>query len=65
MTPTALDAKHVQAITQPNVERVLYLWTKHMEEKKEHYSGAMLAAKCEEFEEAMGVSEKKRLKSED
>lgn len=35
-----------------------------MEEKKEHYSGAMLAAKREEFEEAMGVSEKEQLKSE-
>ena len=35
-----------------------------MEEKKEHYSGAMLMAKRAEFEDAMGVPETKQLKSE-
>ena len=35
-----------------------------MEEKKEHYSGAMLMAKRAEFEDAMGVPETEQLKLE-
>ena len=44
-TPAALNGKRIQAVTQPDVEKALYLWTMHMEEKKEHYSGAMLMAR--------------------
>ncbi|RDX41774.1 hypothetical protein OH76DRAFT_1363948 [Lentinus brumalis] len=63
-TPAALDGKCVRAVTRPDVEKALFLWTRHMEEKKEHYSGAMLAAKRTQFEEAMGVPEKERMKSD-
>ncbi|RDX44937.1 hypothetical protein OH76DRAFT_1358716 [Lentinus brumalis] len=63
-TPAALDGKRVRAVTRPDVERALFLWTKHMEVRKEHYTGAMLAAKRTEFEKAMDVPENERMKSD-
>ena len=43
--PTALSGKRAWIVTCPNVERALVLWVKHMEEKLEHVTGAMLVVK--------------------
>ena len=61
--PTALSAKRVQVVTRPDVEKALFLWVKHMEEKGEHVTGPMLVAKHTRFEELMNVPEDERLKS--
>ena len=43
--PNALSSKRVRVVTHPDVERVLFLWVKHMEEKGETVNGPMLVAK--------------------
>jgi hypothetical protein len=62
-TPTALSSKRARIVTRPDVEAALFKWVKHMEEKGEHVSGAMLMVKREKFEEALDVPEEARLKT--
>ncbi|KAI0078040.1 hypothetical protein K474DRAFT_1683959 [Panus rudis PR-1116 ss-1] len=61
--PSALSAKRVRVVTRPDVEKSLYLWVKHMEEKGEHVTGHMLVEKRRRFEEMMNVPENERLQS--
>ena len=49
--PTALSLKRVHIVTSPEVDRALFLWVKHMEEKGESVNGAMLVAKRGIFKE--------------
>ena len=62
LNPTALSGKRARIVTRPDVEHALVLWVKHMEEKGEHVTGAMLVTKREKFEEAMNVPDEERLK---
>ena len=43
--PAALSGKRVRIVTRPDVERALFLWVKHLEEKGETVSGPMLQVK--------------------
>ena len=43
--PSALSGKRVRIVTRPDVEKALVLWVKHMEEKLEHVTSAMLVTK--------------------
>ena len=61
--PTALSAKRVRVVTRPDEEEALFKWVKHMEEKGEHVTGAMLVMKREKFETSLGVPDEERLKS--
>lgn len=61
--PNALSMKRVRVVTRPDVEKALFLWVKHMEEKGEHVTGPMLAVKRAKFEDRMDVPEAERLKS--
>jgi hypothetical protein len=61
--PTALSAKRVCVVTRPDVEEALLKWVKHMGEKGEHVTGAMLVMKHEKFEDALNVPKKERLQS--
>lgn len=63
-TPTALSSKRVRVVTRPDVEKALWLWVKHMEEKSEHVTGPMLVAKRAKFEKEMDVPEAERMKSD-
>jgi Tc5 transposase DNA-binding domain len=60
-SPTALSSKKPCTVTRPDVERALYLWVQHMENKGEVITGPMLLEKCKRFEEEFGVPEKERL----
>lgn len=62
-TPTALSMKRSRVVTRPDVDRALFLWYKHMEEKGECVTGPMLAAKRERFEKEMSVPEAERMHS--
>jgi hypothetical protein len=59
--PSALSSKRPRVVTRPDVERALVLWVKHMEEKNEGVSGAMLVAKRQIFEDSFNVPEDERL----
>ncbi|KAL4078014.1 hypothetical protein J3A83DRAFT_4356743 [Scleroderma citrinum] len=50
--PTALSSKWIQAVTCPDVEKALFKWVMHIEEKGE-----------QKFEITLGVPEEERLKS--
>jgi hypothetical protein len=63
-TPTTLSMKKSRVVTRPNVDRALFLWYKHMEEKGECVTGPMLTVKRERFEKEMGVPEAERMHSE-
>ena len=63
-TPAALSTKKSHIVTRPDINKALFLWYKHMEEKGEYITGPMLAAKQEKFEKDMGVPEAKRLRSD-
>ncbi|EGO01376.1 hypothetical protein SERLA73DRAFT_151824 [Serpula lacrymans var. lacrymans S7.3] len=63
-TPMALSSKKVRVVTRPDVKKSLFMWTKHMEEKREYITGPMLMAKREKFEEAMNVPPEERMKSD-
>ena len=52
--PTALLGKKAWIVTWPDGERALVLWVKHMEEKLEHVTRAMLVAKQAKFEDKLG-----------
>ena len=64
VNPTALSGKKAWILTRPDVERALFLWVKHMEEKLEHVTGAMLVAKRAKFEDKLGVPDAEQLKSD-
>ncbi|KIJ48341.1 hypothetical protein M422DRAFT_162554 [Sphaerobolus stellatus SS14] len=59
--PNALSSKRARIVTRPDVDRSLYLWLKHMEEKGEIVNGPMLVAKRARFEAALDVPEAERL----
>jgi hypothetical protein len=62
--PTALSGKRAQVVTRPDVEKALVLWVKHIKEKWEHVTSAMLVAKQGKFEDLMDVPEEERLRSD-
>ena len=59
--PNALSSKWPRIVTRPDVERALFLWHKHMEEKGEIVNGPMFVAKREWFEMLFDVPENERL----
>ena len=63
-TPNALSSKRPHIVTRPDVERALYLWVKHMEEKGETVNGPMLVAKHVKFENSFDVLDRERLRGE-
>ena len=48
-------------MTQPDVEKALVLWVRHMEEKGETINGHMLVAKRARFEDTFNVPQEERL----
>ena len=62
--PIALSSKRPRMVTRPDVERALYLWVQHMENKGEALTGPMLREKRARFEEEFKVPEEERLKGE-
>jgi Tc5 transposase DNA-binding domain len=59
--PTALSSKRPRIVIRPDVERALYLWIQHMENKGETVTGPMLREKRSRFEDEFQVPEKERL----
>ena len=59
--PNALSSKRPRIVTRPDVEKALFLWFKHMEEKGETVSGPMLVTKRTRFEEKFNVPQEERL----
>ena len=62
--PNALSSKRPRIVTHPDVDRALFLWVKHMEEKRETVNGPMLVAKRAKFEEQFNVPDAERLKGD-
>ena len=62
--PTALSSKRPHIVVRPDVERALYLWLLHMENKGEIVTGPMLREKRTRFEAEFQVPEKERLTGE-
>ena len=62
--PNALSSKRPHIVTCPDVEKALFLWVKHMEEKGESVNGPMLIAKCQKFEDCFNVPDDERLHGE-
>ena len=62
--PNALSSKRPRIVTRPDVDRALFLWVKHMEEKRETVNGPMLVAKRAKFEEQFNVPNAERLKGD-
>ena len=60
-TPNAMSSKRPHVVTRPDVEKALFLWVKHMEEKGESVNGPMLIAKCQKFEDRFNVPQNERL----
>lgn len=60
-TPNALSSKRVRVVTRPDVERALFLWVRHMEEKGENINGPMLLEKRKKFEQDLQVPEEQCL----
>jgi hypothetical protein len=50
-----LSSKRPHIVIHPDVEKALWLWFKHMEEKGEVPSGSMLVAKRHDFEKRFDV----------
>jgi hypothetical protein len=63
-TPNALSSKRPHVVTRPDVEKALFLWVKHMEEKGESVNGPMLVAKRQKFEDSFNVPDNQRLHGE-
>ncbi|KIJ49970.1 hypothetical protein M422DRAFT_160583, partial [Sphaerobolus stellatus SS14] len=61
--PNALSSKRPRIVTQPEVDRSLYLWVLQMEGKGETVNGAMLEAKRAVFEEKFNIPMERRLNS--
>ena len=59
--PSALSSKRPRVVTQPDVERALFLWVQHMEMKGEQTNGPMLKEKRSRFEELFNVPNEERL----
>ena len=59
--PNALSSKRPRIVTRPDVDRALWEWVQHMEQKKEVINSGMLVAKRAVFEEALDVPEDERL----
>jgi hypothetical protein len=59
--PNALSSKQLRIVTRPDVDRALFLWVRHMEEKGEHVNGPMLKEKRQRFEELFEVPEEEQL----
>jgi len=59
--PSALSSKRPHIVTRPDVDRALFLWVRHMEEKGEQVNGPMLKAKRQKFEELFEVPEEEKL----
>ncbi|PVF93686.1 hypothetical protein CPB86DRAFT_683040, partial [Serendipita vermifera] len=59
--PNALSSKRPRNVTRADVDQALALWVKHMEEKQELVSSAMLIAKWQRFEDQFDVPEQERL----
>ena len=57
----ALSSKQPRIVTRPDVDRALWLWVQHMEQKTEVINSAMLVANQAVFEEALDVPEDERL----
>ena len=61
-TPSGLDMKKPHQVVSPEVEHALYLWVRHLNDKKgEVASGPMLYKKRTEFEKALNIPEEERL----
>lgn len=60
--PNALSFRRQCIVTHPDVERALFLWVKHMEEKGETMNGPMLVAKRTRFEDQFNVPAEEHLK---
>jgi hypothetical protein len=56
-----LSRSRARVVVCPEVDRALVLWTKHMEEKGELVTQAMLGIKRKWFENEMKISEERRL----
>ena len=63
-TLNTLSSKRPHVVTCPDVEKALFLWVKHMEEKGESVNGPMLIAKCQKFEDHFNVPDNERLHGE-
>jgi len=63
-TPNAMSSKQPHVVTRPDVEKALFLWVKHMEEKGESVNGPMLIAKRQKFEDCFNVPQNERLHGE-
>ncbi|KIK73490.1 hypothetical protein PAXRUDRAFT_20788 [Paxillus rubicundulus Ve08.2h10] len=62
--PNALSSKRPHIVTQPNVEKALFLWVMHMEQKGEQVNGPMLKEKRSRFEVLFNVPEEEQLSGE-
>jgi hypothetical protein len=62
--PNAVSTKRARIVTQPDVDRALYLWFRSMEAKSEVVTGSMLCTKRRFFETELGVPEEARLQGE-
>ena len=64
-TPNALSSKQPHVVTSPDVEKALFLWVKHMEEKGESVKyGPMLITKHQKFEDHFNVPDNESLRGE-
>ena len=59
--PNALSSKRPHVVMHPDVEKALFLWVKHMEEKGESVNRPMLIAKHQKFEDHFNVPDNERL----
>jgi hypothetical protein len=62
--PNALSSKRPRVVTRPDVEKALFLWVRHMEQKGEQVNGPMLKEKRCRFEVLFNVPEDERLTGE-
>ena len=60
----ALSLKRWRIVTRPDIEQMLILWTRHLWEKGEMPTGAMLMVKRAWFEKEVGVPEDERMQSD-
>ena len=56
-----LSCKRPRVITRQDMDRVLWLWVQHMEQKQEVVNSRMLMAKQAVFEEELDVPKDERL----
>ncbi|KAF5347104.1 hypothetical protein D9756_010959 [Leucocoprinus leucothites] len=63
-TPNALSSKRPHIVTCLDMERALFLWVKHMEEKEEYVSRPMLVTKQQRIEDQFDVPQAEQLQSD-